>query len=773
MDANNLDDLYLPSILIDSVSQQTESQDIDYKGIIVNDQYRIERVLTGGSLGRVFECRDITTGSDVVLKSIRADAFAHPEKLDALAAEVRNWMHLPRCANLVNILSVCYDDNEQTLYFAMPFIHGHPKYGLELEDWKKSYRFTELDMLYTGIAVCSAVKECFQQKGAIPVHGDIKPSNIFVEYVGDRFENMPFLSCNIRLADCGAVGCTTQYLPEEYCERSLPPDQASDVYALIRVLGEMENYADAGYDRETSAIHGLYKMIVEQNQWKMYNLIDILDDFLLPVLQGKFRIRLEILLHQDVRSRPMEIFYRAQDIHSALQMVRKEDSLLDELDALWNEAHSCQYVIRGIPLTCYIDRSYFVCAGLCARYELARQVLHRYEKMLFSLSSEQQKVFGCCYSTDLRNDFAILYAINYKGQGQNGAAIALFHKVSLESCISYKWLEEYIELCFLLIGKGNLDEGLHLQRKIKSCISTYNQSKGQRSLFDLKCALGIISFYLGQTAEGIHALEECAAQYPNNLWFLYNYGYALLLDGQITKARYPLHILYYRCQEVRKRNHDGNGRPLYPAQTVAMYSFMSAYMVGEFSAALENLNEFSKQFDYYQSQSNSYHSFFKNMIEESYNIHRQLRQNMSLMSVSDIIQNYHQFYSIWEEYLSFSQVHLFYLAKRGELQVLSDLHTLLCDQLLVAGQYDEVIQLCQNMLSIWKDSISVKRYLARAYAMKRDASSATRFYIESADMLKYAYPRFPPNGTESSQASAERNQMRKEMIHLGLDDTVI
>lgn len=779
MDADSFDGSYIPSIFFGPVSQQTEyhdndyTHDNDYKGIIVNDQYLIERALTGGSLGRVFECRDITTGNDVVLKSVRADAFTEPEKFDALVTEIQNWMYLPRCANLVNILSVCYDDNEQTLYFAMPFIHGHPKYGLELKDWKKTYRFTELDMLYTGIAVCSAVKECFQQKGVVPVHGDIKPSNIFVEYAGDRFKNMPFLSCNIRLADCGGVGRTYPYFPDEYLRRSLPPDQASDVYALVSVLGEMENYADTGYDKENSVIHGLYKMIVDEGQWKIYNLIDILDDFLLPALQIKFGTSLEDLLCQNVRSRPMDILYRAQDIHSMLQMVRKEDSLLEELDALWNEAHNCQYVIQGIPLTCYIDRNYFVCAGLCARYALAEQVLHRYEKMLLSLSPKQQKTFGCCYSTDLRNDFTILYAIIRKNQGQDSAAIAYFHKASLESCISYKWLEEYIELCFSLIMEGKLDEGLHIQRKIKSCINTYRQSKGQRILFDLKCALGVISFYLGQTVEGIHILEECVVRYPNNLEFLYYYGYALLFDGQITKARYPLHILYYRCQEIRKRNHDWNGRLFYPAQTIAMYSFMSAYMVGDFSAALENLNEFTKQFSYYQGQPDSYDSFMKNIIDESYDIHRQLRQKMSLMSMSDIMLNYYQFYSIWEKYLSFSNVHLFYFAKRGELQVLSDLHTLLCDQYLAAGQYDKVIQLCRNMLSIWKDSISAKRYLARAYAIKGDAGSATRFYIESADLLKYAYPRIPPDATESSQASAERNQMRKEMIYLRLDDTVI
>lgn len=772
MDKNSISDSYFPSITI-GLKKAIETHDNYCEGSLINDQYRVKCNLKGGPLGRVYKCNDITTGKDNVVKSIHAGAFTSPEEFDALAKEIQNWMKLPRCANLVNITSVFYDNNEQTLFFVMPFIYGHPKYGLELEKWKGAYHFTELDMLYTGIAVCNAMKECFQQTGSIPVHGDIKPSNIFLEFVGNRFEDKPFQSCNIRLADCGFVSYTHNYFPEEYYEQGLPPDQASDVYALVKVLGEMEECAVKDYDKENSVIHGLYEIIVTQKRWKEYNLVEILDNFLLPALQAKSEIKLEDLLWQVIRTRPVDIFYRVQDIHSKLQMVRKDDTLLEEIECLWNEAHSHRYVIQGIPLTCYIDRHYFVCAELCAKYKLAEQILHRYERMLFSLPAEQQEIFGYCYSPDLKNDFKILYALNYQGQGQNTAAVSLFHEVELESCVCYKWLDGYIDLCFALDIEGKPDEGLHIQKKLKTCINTYSNNRNQRTLFDLKCYLGVVSFRLGQTASGACILEECADKHPNNLDFLYYYGYALLLDGQITKARSPLYTLYHRCQEIRKRHHDASNRPLYPAQTIAFYSFMSAYMIGDFPIAIKDLNEFNDQLSYYQEQPDHYDPFMKNFIEESYSVYQQMHENMHKITISDIVLNHYRFYSYLEKCLSSPRGYWFYFSRRGELQVLADLHTLMCDQLFRFGKYDEIIQMSKKILSLWKDSGAVKQYLARAYGMKKESGLATHFYIESADLLKYMYPKFPPDGTESDRASAERNQMRKEMKYLGLDETVI
>ena len=182
------------------------------------------------------------------------------------------WMQLPGCVNLVNINSVFYDNLEQTLFYTMPFFHGHPEFGLELEEWKHTYRFTESDLLYIGASICNAMKECCKRTGKIPVHGDIKPSNVFLEYKEERFAHAPVLNCNVRLADCGIFGYTAAYFPMEYKKDGLPQDTASDVYAWITVMNELENYVSPDYDRDNSIIHLLYELLIEQGQWKIYDL---------------------------------------------------------------------------------------------------------------------------------------------------------------------------------------------------------------------------------------------------------------------------------------------------------------------------------------------------------------------------------------------------------------------------------------------------------------------------------------------------------------------
>lgn len=744
------------------------------QGSVINEQYYVECVLPGGSMGRVFKCRDLMTGDEIVVKGVKESSFLHPEKQDEAVREIRNWMKLPRCSNLVNIAGVFYDSADQTLFLTMPYIRGHQKYGLELKEWMKTYRFTELDIVYTGIAVCQAMKECMEQTGSVPVHGDIKPSNIFLEYRGEKFENQPFLNCNIRLADCGVSGHTKKYFPEEYEEYGLSPDNASDVYALITVLCEMAGHVSEDYDEEHSIIHFLSNLLIGQKQWKIYNLAEILEDFLLPACEARFGISPDILLYKDIRPRPLDIFYRVQDIRNELQMVRKNDQLLEEVDALWREAKEQGYVLNGIPLTCYIDRHFYTCAELGEKHDLAEKILCRYEEALFALPEEERKVFGYMYSSDLRDEFAILHARLKAVTGQNSAAQALFHGIDLEPCICYKWLEQYVDICLEDILKGQEEEGRYIQRKLRSYINICGQKKGMKILTELEKFLGVITMNLGETEESVAILEKCVDRYPDELDFLYYYGYALLLNGQVSKARYPLHILYYHCKAVRERSKDENGRLLYPGQTIALYSHMSSYMCGDFMVALRDIDEFERQQLYYQGKVNDGEiALARKMTQDALDVHYQLRKRIVGMSAEDVLQNFAMYCIKWKQYLSSPFGHMGYLYRRGELQVLADLHTCFADWALANGRYDELVQSCQYMLSVWKDSGTVRLYLARAYVMKGNAELAARFYKESADMLKYDYPQVRRDGTESEPARKERERMQKEMAQCGLDGSVI
>lgn len=142
-------------------------------------------------------------------------------------------------------------------------------------------------------------------------------------------------------------------------------------------------------------------------------------------------------------------------------------------------------------------------------------------------------------------------------------------------------------------------------------------------------------------------------------------------------------------------------------------------------------------------------------------------------TAEDIDSNFTMCCKRWKEYLSAPSGHMAYLVKRGELQVLVDLHTRFADLMLAWNRYDDLIQSCQYMLSIWKDSGTVKLYLARAYALKGDSELAVRCYRESADMLKYEYPQTRRDGTDSGLAHRERVRIREEMKQLGLDARTI
>jgi len=65
------------------------------------------------------------------------------------------------------------------------------------------------------------------------------------------------------------------------------------------------------------------------------------------------------------------------------------------------------------------------------------------------------------------------------------------------------------------------------------------------------------------------------------------------------------------------------------------------------------------------------------------------------------------------------------------------------------------------------------KYLGRAYAIKGDTSMATSLYAQSGDLASIEYPRYPPNGEDSSPARTVKDELRAEMHALGLDETVI
>ena len=739
---------------------------------VIRDQYHVKEILTGGTLAKTFHCYDQSSGNEVVLKSIDARLFTDPEKENRFLEEIENWMKLPRCPNIVNIVGVFYDDiHTQSLFLVIPYYSGHPEHGIELKDWFKNYKFSELDIFYTALCICKAFKDCAEKLGSVPVHGDIKPSNILLEFIGNRFTNQPLLSCNIRLADCGAIGYTPAYFPQDYQNKGLPPDEATDVYALFTVLREMEDHAEPSYSLQCP-MHGLIELMLSHEQWRIYDLTTVYDDFLLMILEHQYGIEPDYLLYKPLEDRATEIFYRVQNIHTQSQLVHKNESGLQEIKKLRAEAEKQHYNINGIPLTHYIDRHYYVCASLSGEYTLCEEILSRFEKDQLELAQGQKGNWGAIYSNLLSDEMRILHAHNLEKLGQLQVAISMYHDVDFEQCICFTWLGSYIEMLFPVEPKV-LKETQFLADKLSVFLLKHAEGLSHSTLTYLHCCLGILLGYLGECDLGCKLLKRCVSDYPDNLEYLYQYGFALMLNGDIYMARYPLHMLYYHCCKIENRSKSYSGYWAYPAQSISFYKLSAALMLGAFPDALKALRDYNQSQRFYEGKQSDKNGTIEDAIYSSYEYYNSFSVAISQLTIEGVFSSFLKQYEYWRNLLSDPIKRIAFIYQRGELQVFMNLHTMCCDFATALKEWDYLIELCNKMLSIRKESSNILKYLGRAYAMKGQPDMAMQFYKNAADLIPFEYPRYPANGEDSTQAQIAKEDLRKEMQMLGLDSTLI
>ena len=741
-------------------------------GSVIYSQYLVKELLPGGTMGKTYRCRSLTTDNEVVLKSINSEGFADVKSHNLLLSEIQNWMRLPRCPNLVSIADTFYDVSTQTTFFCMPYIAGNPAYGLSLNEWFGRCQFTELDLYYTALCICKAFKDCLSQIGKVPVHGDIKPSNILLEDVGARFPDHPFLSSNLRLADCGAIGYTPLYYPAEYASNGLKPDAASDVYALFTVLREMEKFTAPSYSPDCP-MHGLIEMMLTYDHWKIYDLPTIYDDFLMMIMEHQYGGNVEQLLYMPPANRAKDIFYRVQDIRAGIQMFYKDNAGLEEMAVLWQEADKNKYVINGIPLAHYIDRHYFTAAALCGDCELSEKILTRYERDHMALSDSQRQQLKGCYSLSDFDEFKILHAHNLSHLGFVQEAINLYHGVALDQCICFDWVGSYVELLFPLHDQAGVNEAQFLDSKLSIFLSTHATGLPEDHVAYLKCCLGTVLGYLGEYNRSLELLDECATSYPHNLEFLFQYGYALMLSGDISRARYPLHMLYYGCCEIEARRPGESGLVTFHAQTLSYYKFWAALMLGDFPEALQGYDEYRKNSSFYSGNPTDPDNTIGGIIKSSYDNYRYYLSITNQMSNEDYFLTYQAQFKEWRDCLIQPLNHNYIIMKRGEFQVFLNIHTRCCDIASAVGAWDYLICLCEEMLTLRKESSNILKYLGRAYAGKGDLTKAVQYYAEAATMVSIEYPRYPQNGDDSRPAKDIKNELRQEMQSMGLDPNLI
>lgn len=204
-------------------------------GDLIDDQYRIVRLIGEGGQGTVFEAEDSEIGAPVAIKVLKPQVAARPEWVIRLRREARAMGVLSGTA-AVQIFALNRTQAGQ-LYIVMELLRGQ---DLEqcIKRFESRYGFVPVPTMLDLLGPIVDTLEVAHARGI--VHRDLKPANIFVldSTARGRVRLLDFgmikdLSANTPLTREGfVVGSPSYIAPEGWRGNSTNITHAADVYAL-------------------------------------------------------------------------------------------------------------------------------------------------------------------------------------------------------------------------------------------------------------------------------------------------------------------------------------------------------------------------------------------------------------------------------------------------------------------------------------------------------------------------------------------------------------
>ena len=195
---------------------------------ILENRYRIDRLLAHGGMGAIY--RGYDTNLDIQV-AIKENFFQTPHSIRQFEQEARILarLHHPNLPRVIHHFS--FDDQQ---YLVMDYVDG-----LDLWEVVKNAKspLPEHQALDYLIQICNAVQYLHEQKPPI-IHRDIKPQNIKITPQGEA-KLVDFGIAKVGDSDTrtrtGAQGVTPGFSPpEQYSKTGTTP--RSDVYALGATL---------------------------------------------------------------------------------------------------------------------------------------------------------------------------------------------------------------------------------------------------------------------------------------------------------------------------------------------------------------------------------------------------------------------------------------------------------------------------------------------------------------------------------------------------------
>lgn len=202
--------------------------------------YEVKAVLGEGGMGEVFLAEHQRLGRRVALKRLK-DRFAKNRKVVKRFIDEAWAIGQIQHANIVKVTDFVLGEND--VYYIMELLDGHTL----AEELKRSGALAPTRAVRIACDVAAAL-DAVHSKGF--VHGDIKPSNIFLMHTPDGDEAIKLLDFGIASlmhddaeADDGDDATSAQlvtpvYMSPEQADRQ-PTDGAADLYSLGAVLYHM------------------------------------------------------------------------------------------------------------------------------------------------------------------------------------------------------------------------------------------------------------------------------------------------------------------------------------------------------------------------------------------------------------------------------------------------------------------------------------------------------------------------------------------------------
>ena len=204
-------------------------------GDIIDDQYRIVRLIGEGGQGTVFEAEDLEIEAPMAIKVLKENVAAKPEWVMRLRREARAMGVLSGTA-AVQIYALNRAKSGQ-LYIVMELLRGQDLHQ-SIKRFESRYGFVPVHTILELLSPIVDTLEAAHARGI--VHRDLKPANIFVLDSSARgrvrlldFGMVKDLAAATPLTKEGFVVGSPSYIPPEgWRGNSANVTAAADVYAM-------------------------------------------------------------------------------------------------------------------------------------------------------------------------------------------------------------------------------------------------------------------------------------------------------------------------------------------------------------------------------------------------------------------------------------------------------------------------------------------------------------------------------------------------------------